>query len=249
MDWHNRYQTQAAWTQTLRKHLVDTRVSLSPQSKVLEIGCGTGVITKWFHEQYNSQLFGLDFNYSSIILATRNNRIISYYVSDAQDVPFAPCIFDLVFCHYFLLWLSTPILALRECMRTLKPGGKFIAFAEPDYLARIDYPPSLERLGALQTHSLIRQGVNPSAGRHLADWLNQSGFTGITFGIIGHEDVPTGVPEWLESEHEVIQNDLGRELPAAEFNSLLDEDTAAWKNGSRLLFVPTFYAVATKPDD
>jgi hypothetical protein len=137
---------------------------------------------------------------------------------------------------------------LKEILRVLNRGGNIFIFAEPDYLSRIDFPPSLERLGMLQTQSLINQGVTPDTGRHLASWLCQSNFVNIKTGIFGYECDHARIPDWLESEHEVLSSDLMNTLTSTELEAMLNADSSAWSAGSRVLFIPTFYAVATKPD-
>ena len=43
IDWHERFLQQAAWTFNIREYLID-RIDLDPSSRILEIGCGTGLL-------------------------------------------------------------------------------------------------------------------------------------------------------------------------------------------------------------
>ena len=93
----------------------------------------------------------------------------------ACHLPFADQSFDVVLCHFLLLWLKTPVVALKEMARVCMPGGAVLALAEPDHDSRIDSPLELEKLGRLQTHGLKEQGANTRAGRQLSGWFIQAG--------------------------------------------------------------------------
>ena len=43
MDWHKRYQFQASWTVEIRRSLLG-QINMQPSARILEVGCGPGVI-------------------------------------------------------------------------------------------------------------------------------------------------------------------------------------------------------------
>ncbi len=69
------------------------------------------------------------------------------------------------------------------------------AFAEPDYLERIDFPPPTRfRLGKLQTISLRNQGAVPGMGKKTCAIALDSGFHVHQFGVSGFEHAAPGLP-------------------------------------------------------
>jgi ubiquinone/menaquinone biosynthesis C-methylase UbiE len=248
LDWHARFTQQAQWTKTLRDYLL-SQLEITPQWQILEIGCGTGAVLSDFQNYYTGKLYGIDIELNSCKMATRNVRNSSISNADALQLPFTACSFDLIFCHYFLLWSPAPSQALGEIKRTLKPGARLLVFAEPDYRARIDTPPHLERLAKLQTDSLIAQGANPSIGRQLPSLASSSGFKDIRYGVSGFETGGNQLPDWWDFEWLVLEHDLENLIDRAELDELRKIDQQCWLNGSRVLWVPTFYLSCTKPTD
>lgn len=245
VDWHQRYQQQSLWTQSLRDYLLN-KVSIQPTFSVLEVGCGTGVICSDLLKNHSCHLFGIDINFQNIEIATRNYPELVLTCGDANLLPFPPSVFEVVYCHYFLLWLADPLKVLSEIKRVLRPGGVFLVFAEPDHAARIDSPSSLEPLGKLQVNSLIKQGVDVQMGRKIPGLLSRAGFLDIKYGISGFESTCGGLPDWWISEWEVIRSDLELIVDECKLKELEILDKICWESGSRILWVPTFYAIATK---
>ncbi len=127
--------------------------------------------------------------------------------------------------------------------RVTKNSGWLCCFAEPDYLGRIDFPSSLETMGKLQNQSLEKQGVNLSSGRNLTGWYSQLKLTNFSWGILGsHNDLANrkvNKDEWKMTEMDISEN-----LSSSEISKFQDLDYSAQREGSRIFFVPTFYAYA-----
>jgi SAM-dependent methyltransferase len=247
-DCHNRFLQQAAWTKPLRDYLFN-QISLNPSMRVLEVGCGTGAILQETEKRTSGNLFGLDIDRGFLAQACRHTCRSHLLQSDAHALPFPSEAFDLTICHFLLLWVKDPVCVVREMRRLTRPGGYLLALAEPDYGGRIDYPFELEALGKMQQASLRQQGANPLIGRQLNDILIQAGFLNAQSGCLGgewrQEDSETqGAVEW-----EVIDQDqaaLGGSLDQEELEKLKNLDQEARKKGTRVLFVPTFYAWGKK---
>ncbi len=124
----------------------------------------------------------------------------------------------------------------------LKPGGRLLIFAEPDYGGRIDHPPALEALGEAQIDSLKQQGADPLMGRKLAGLISAfPEFQHTEIGIMGFQAGLNQDPAFWESEWQILVQDLSGILAPAELEKLHHIDQAARKTGSRVLFVPTFF--------
>lgn len=245
-DWHRRYTQQAHWTQDLRRYLYQ-RLDLQPGQRLLEVGCGTGVLTPELLER-GLQSYGLDIDRAGLVFARNSHRGGKYCQADAFHLPFPQATFDLAFCHFLLLWLADPLQALLEMKRVTRPNGIVLAMAEPDYGGRIDHPEPLARLGAYQIESLRLQGADPIMGRKLAGNFHQVGLRGVETGVLGGQW--SGRPDWQawELEWQVLENDTDRLAGnLADLEVLKAADRTAHESGERVLFVPTFYALGSVP--
>ena len=242
---HQRYQKQAQWTKTIREHLLDDIV-LPPNAHILEVGCGTGVIlNEDIPNDENHHRFGIDIEKEVLRFAYQDHQENGYAQADALTLPFPPSTFDLVFCHFFLLWARPVVPILREIQRVLKTSAFFLAFAEPDYGGRIDAPVELAQLGKMQEQALRQQGAETRIGRELAALFSNTNFIEIKTGVLGGE---WQVTPMQEDEIQVIINDLhtaGIDL-STKIKELLRREKEARTAGTRILFVPTFYAAGKK---
>jgi len=239
-DWHRRFSLQAGWTEQIRQYCVK-QLNLEGCRRILEAGCGTGVISASLQRMTGAEVYGLDIRQDFLGYAGRINPASVFIQGDAHFLPFAPASFDCAVCHFFLLWASEPVAALTEMRRMVQPGGWVVALAEPDYGGRIDYPDPLSTLGWKQATALHTQGADTYAGRKLASWLGQVGLKEIQVGLLGGQWGAPPSKEERESEYEMIQADLSETTSPVEVAKLLNLDAAAWRKGERILYVPTFY--------
>jgi ubiquinone/menaquinone biosynthesis C-methylase UbiE len=251
-EWHIRFSQQARWTSELR-HFLLNRLGLSGALRILEVGCGTGAILADFKiptesasslvAMRNPRLYGLDFNRPFLKLAAQNLPLIRLSEGDGLHLPFASACFDLACCHFLLLWVNDPYRVVAEMHRVTRSGGFVVAFAEPDYGGRIDYPPELNQLGLWQQQALRRQGAEPQIGRKLSAIFHAAGLKNVKTGVLGGQW--SGAPsldDW-KIEWQVLQDDLHDQTSFENFGRLRTLDWQAWQNGERVLYVPTFYAL------
>ena len=210
---------------------------------MLEVGCGTGVLTAELGRATRARVHGLDLERDFLALAQAGDRKTRFTLSDGRALPYRTGAFDLVFCHFFLLWVKDPLQALREMARVTRRGRAVLALAEPDYGGRIDYPASLADLGRLQTEGLRQAGANPMIGRELASLFLRAGLVDIETGVLGGEWRYPLPPRDRESEWSTLRADVGGQLPPDRLEELFTIDQAASEHGERVLYVPTFYAI------
>jgi ubiquinone/menaquinone biosynthesis C-methylase UbiE len=235
MNWHARYTQQAAWTRDLRNYLFD-KAGLKHANRVLEVGCGTGAVLRELTTP--APLHGLDLEPVSLTQCRIHASAASLTRGDAHFLPYPDQSFDIVYCHFLLLWVSDPLQVVREMARV---GKTVLALAEPDYGARVDEPAELRPLGEWQTQALMRQGANPFFGATLAEIFFQAGIKIEETGTIQPVGAKRSVEEW-DNEWAVIQADLGGFVPNAEIQKMKVLDEQARTRGERVLHVPTYFA-------
>lgn len=241
LNWHTRFTQQAAWTAALRRHFYQ-EADLSRASRILEVGCGTGVILSELQGFTNSKINGLDLDHSRLLEARNNASNIDYTQGNAPTLPYPENVFDVTFCHFLLMWVKNPLQALFEMRRVTRPGGAVMLMAEPDYSHRIDLPKELEKIGIMQTKSLQTQGADPFIGVKLPFLLKQAGINLVETGILEKEKPDTWDLNAWELEWEVMESDLEGILPPSEMASLKIIDLDSRLSGKRILYVPTHFA-------
>jgi SAM-dependent methyltransferase len=238
MDWHPRYLQQAKWTHELRTYLFK-KAGLDDAKRVLEVGCGTGAILAELPNHIS--LHGLDNDSHALAQCRVHAPTASFVQGNALELPYSNEIFDIVYCHYLLLWVTDPLQALLEMKRVTKRGANIIAFAEPDYTARLDQPRELVPLGKWQTESLQRQGADPGLGARLADLFFRAEIEINETGAIQNAAEDPSPDEW-EIEWAVIESDLAGYIPQAEIQKMKGLDQQARARRERVLYVPTYFA-------
>ena len=238
MDWHRRYLQQAQWTRELRAYLFG-QAGVSAASNILEVGCGTGALLTEFNKA--TSLHGLDID-AGVLAQCQANAPTAFLVQgDALQLPYTGQSFEIVYCHFLLLWLRHPLQALLEMKRVCRPGAHIFAFAEPDYTARVDKPRELAPLGQWQAESLRRQGADPSLGARLADLFFTAGVRLIETGTLQSADNDLSPEDW-ETEWAVIESDLAGFVPDHEVKRMKKLDREARAHGKREMHVPTHFA-------
>lgn len=103
---------------------------LEPGMVVLDVGCGTGAITRGIAEAVgpHGRVVGVDVNPTLIERACQIHRGVawlSFTVGDAYALPFRDE-FDIATAARVLQWLAEPARALRTMVRASKPGGRVV---------------------------------------------------------------------------------------------------------------------------
>ncbi|WP_257458888.1 class I SAM-dependent methyltransferase [Archangium lipolyticum] len=119
------HQAQAIWPQEQR--LFD-RYGLSGPLSILDLGCGTGEITRRLAALYpQATLLGIDILESNLALARRQGDAsggrIRYEQGDAFALKQGDASFDLVVCRHVSQAVPDFPQVLTELSRVLKPGG------------------------------------------------------------------------------------------------------------------------------
>src|SRR6476469_6882942 len=94
-------------------------VQAGPGDRVLDIACGTGLVSGALVKRWGCQVVGLDQS--------------SYVEGEAEHLPCADDEFDHLTFTYLLRYVDDPAATLRELARVVKPGGRVasLEFAVP----------------------------------------------------------------------------------------------------------------------
>lgn len=106
-----------------------THVELQAGDRVLDVGCGTGVVTRLAAERVGTSgsVVGLDVNPAMLDVAasaTPTEATIEWRAASAEAIPFADESFDVVLCGLSLQFVKDREEALCEMRRVLSPGGR-----------------------------------------------------------------------------------------------------------------------------
>lgn len=88
--------------------------------KVLDVGCGTGFVSQLYP---NFDIIGIDISDGML----EKNPYV-WKKASAESIPFSDNHFDFVVCRSLLHHLEVPSIGLKEMVRVLKPGGKFVCW-------------------------------------------------------------------------------------------------------------------------
>jgi ubiquinone/menaquinone biosynthesis C-methylase UbiE len=107
--------------------VVERLAPLQPSS-VLEIACGTGIVTRRMRDVLPDgvAIVASDLNAAMVEVAARKFRPgenVTFTVADATRLPPADSSFDAVVCQFGVMFFPDKYAAFRECARVLQPGG------------------------------------------------------------------------------------------------------------------------------
>jgi trans-aconitate methyltransferase len=98
---------------------------LAPQAgeRILDLGCGDGVLTAQLHER-GCDVLGIDA--SPQLAAAAQARGLDVQVKRGEELDFESG-FDAVFSNAALHWMKPPERVIAGVWRALRPGGRFVA--------------------------------------------------------------------------------------------------------------------------
>ena len=205
-----------------RTRMLLSEMELTPGTRILEIGCGTGEVSHWMAEQSPAQVVGTDLCIPFIETARRNFELpnLTYEVVDFNDPDaLSGERFDYVVGNGILHHLYHNLDgALTSIRRLLKDKGKLI-FLEPNiynpYVYFIFSYPWLRRLANLEPDEM-------AFSKHfISSKLAQTGFTDVT--VEYRDFLLPGIPDFLIA-------------PSIALGAVL-EKTPVLKNVSQSIFI------------
>jgi demethylmenaquinone methyltransferase/2-methoxy-6-polyprenyl-1,4-benzoquinol methylase len=106
-------------------------VAAGPEDRVLDVACGTGLVSRALVDRWGCRVVGLDQSASMLGRARaklagdpRLASRVTLVEGEAESLPFADREFDHLTFTYLLRYVDDPAATLRELARVVKPGGR-----------------------------------------------------------------------------------------------------------------------------
>ncbi len=156
--------------------------------KVLEVGCGTGVLAREALTRVgqDGRVVGLDLNEGMLAVAARTEPQVEWRQGNATSLPFDDMSFDAVVSQFALMYFPDRVASLREMWRVLAPAGRLAVAA----WASIDHARGYRTLVEITVGQCGREAADVLAApfvlgdqAELAELVAASGMTDADIGI------------------------------------------------------------------
>lgn len=127
---YNRIEDWHFWARARRELVVDylkRKLALTPQRRILDIGCSAGNLLVALRDAGQQELYGIDNSPAAIALA-REKGLQNINNTDGSSLAFPDSHFDVIVASDVLEHIESPVVALREWARILKPDGRLLVF-------------------------------------------------------------------------------------------------------------------------
>jgi SAM-dependent methyltransferase len=162
-----------------------TQMALAPGEQVLDVACGTGLVTlpaaRWVGPQ--GKVMGVDIS-ERMVQAVRHgahaHRLhhVSATRCDAEHLDLPDAGFDAALCAFGLMYLPEPELSLSELRRVLRPGGR-LGLAIWGERARCGWSALFPIVDAEVASEVCPLFFRLGQGETLARLCKDAGFTGV----------------------------------------------------------------------
>ena len=167
------------------------RLPTTPGSRVLELACGTGILTAALVVSFDrsTEITSTDSNEVMIEMARSHVRspCVRWQTADATDLPFADRAFDLVVCQYGVMFFPDKIAAAHQVRRVLRAGGEWWfnvwGALHENPIVRVANE-TIDRFFASDPPTLYQVPFGYSDRRRIADDLRRGGFDEVTIETV-----------------------------------------------------------------
>ncbi len=174
-DWKRKLEQQEEESREYR-HKIYEMIDLSSKKNILDVGCGTGSVTRDIALLTDGKVTGVDIDEEKLKIAEeflKDLDKVNLSHGDVQDLQYENESFDLVIFNIVLLYFPDKQKAVSECARVCRKNGLVVATLEPDYQGRLIYPedPFIE----VQLKNAKKLGADIRCGRKLLYLFTNAG--------------------------------------------------------------------------
>ncbi len=229
-------------------------VGIARGERVLEVGCGTGVVLRDVAAIVGARgaVVGVDPSRHMITAARRlcrapEHRAISVRVADGLRLPFAANRFDVALAVTVVLHVADAGALVREMARVTRAGGR-VALQDQDFGTIALAHPDRELTDRIVQGVAARVYEEPHSGRRLPGLLRAAGLEGVKLFTDVYQDTALEpyTKAFIERRAENAVK-FGIADPAS-VQRWLDGFTALVADGAFVMTVNYYGAVGTKPE-
>jgi ubiquinone/menaquinone biosynthesis C-methylase UbiE len=175
------------WAQQLRpaQDLLLGMATLQPGERVLEVACGTGLVTFRVADAIGpaGTLVATDISEDMVAAisadAAARGVAAQFLRTDAEALDFPDASFDVVICALGLMYVADPLKALQQMHRVLAPGGRacVVIWGARKHCGWAEIFPIVERRISGQVCPMF---FLHGTGDALANEFTRAGFSGVT---------------------------------------------------------------------
>ncbi len=237
-DYYDRVRTNDAdylrfWTAPLVKF-----GRIGRDSRVLDVGCGTGRFTITMEEMTGASVYGLDASADMLKRAKKKSDGVKWVQGSAEDLPFENGFFDTVTVTMAIHQFEKKREAIAEAARVLKSGGHLVVLTTSHGRIRGSYFALFPGIAAID---LKRFPTIPQ----IKKWMKEEGMTAEYHIVRRKREIPVDtVIDWMKKRFIStleLMDDREFERGLAVFEKRMKE-----KYGGVYRDMETFYYVTGK---